>query len=166
MGVVIEAGMRADELQKILPHRFPFFFVDKILEKIDGPHPQSREGARVIALKNVTINEPYFVGHFPHRPVVPGVLLVEIMAQVGALAAYRSTDPPMDVAIAFIKNARFRVPALPGDSLIIKSEIIRDRKSMLLMSGVIEVNEQKVAEAEVMAHMTVSTSPLRVSLNP
>ena len=154
--------MRADQIQKILPQRYPFFFVDKLIEKKEGPSLNSREGGKIVALKNVTINEPYFVGHFPHRPVVPGVLLVEAMAQAGALAAYRSNDPPMDVAIAFIKNAKFRTPVVPGDSMILKAEIIRDRGSMILMSCFVEVDQQKVAEAEIMAYMTAVSQATQV----
>lgn len=158
MGVPLEPGMRADQIQKILPHRYPFFFVDKLIDRTEGPSPHSREGGRIVALKNVTINEPFFNGHFPHRPVVPGVLLIEAMAQAGALAAYRSTDPQMDVAIAFIKNARFRSPVVPGDAMFIKAEIVRDRKSMILMDCLVEVENQKVAEAQIMAYMTAINS--------
>lgn len=72
MGVPLEPGMRADQIQKILPHRYPFCFVDRLLERELGPDPKSREGSKIVALKNVTINEHFFTGHFPHRPVVPG----------------------------------------------------------------------------------------------
>ncbi|MCB9085896.1 MAG: 3-hydroxyacyl-ACP dehydratase FabZ [Bdellovibrionaceae bacterium] len=146
--------MRADQIQKILPHRYPFCFVDRLLERELGPDPKSREGSKIVALKNVTINEHFFTGHFPHRPVVPGVILIEAMAQAGALAAYRSEDPQMDVSIAFIKGAKFRAPVQPGDAMIIKAEIVRDRKRMILMDCYVEVDDVRVAEAEIMAYVT------------
>lgn len=153
MGVPLEPGMRADQIQKILPHRYPFQFVDKLLERY-VPDGESRKGSKIVALKNVTINEHFFTGHFPHRPVVPGVILIEAMAQAGALAAYREDDPQMDVAIAFIDKAKFRAPVQPGDAMIIKAEVIRDRKSMILMECYVEVDDVKVAQAEIMAYVT------------
>jgi len=151
MGVPLEVGMRTEQIQKILPHRYPFSFVDKVLERYN-PEGESRKGSKVVALKNVTINEYFFVGHFPHRPVVPGVILVEVMAQVGGLAAYREEDPHQsDISIARIKKAKFRVPVRPGDTMIITSEVVYFRQSKVVLESHVEVEGQKVAEAEMMA---------------
>ena len=140
-----------EQLMQILPHRHPFLLVDRVVSLIEIPGSSSRVGRKVVAIKNVTFNEPYFTGHFPHRPVMPGVLQIEAMAQAGALAAYRKDDCLQDVAIAAVKNSKFRRPIVPGDSLRIHAEVIRDRGSMLRFEASIFVDGIKAAEADILA---------------
>lgn len=143
--------MNYTDIVKIVPHRHPFIFVDKVLEKKLSPKFPSRAGAEIVALKNVTINEPFFQGHFPHRPVMPGVIMLEVMAQVGALLCYRPGEPKQDVAFVGVNEARFRKPVVPGDQLIIKMTCSKDRGQMLIFGGAIYVNDEVVAEAEIIA---------------
>lgn len=142
-----------DKILKILPHRFPFLLVDRVMELVT-PDPKTRLGRRALAIKNVTMNEPFFTGHFPHLPIMPGVLLVETMAQVGALACFRETDPELDFFIANIRSAKFRQPVIPGDQLIVEAVVTRDRGSMLVISCSIKVHGTVVSEAEIMASVT------------
>ncbi len=124
--------MDIEMIKKILPHRYPFLLIDKVIMRKNGPdYPKKRDKGKIIAIKNVTINEPYFAGHFPHRLVMPGVLIIECMAQASALLAYRLNDPPQDVAIVSMQNIKFRLPVIPGDTLTINCDIIRDRGSLL-----------------------------------
>ena len=111
-------------------------------------------GDKIIALKNVTINEPFFQGHFPGQPVMPGVLIIEAMAQVGGLLAYESSpDDKHGLLIYFMgmDKVRFRKPVVPGDQLIFESKIIRMRTKVAKMAGTASVDNQLVAEAELMA---------------
>ena len=144
----------ATEIQKLLPHRFPFLLVDRVEELTREPAGAgNRVGRRIRALKNVTINEPFFPGHFPHRPVMPGVLQIEAMAQVAALTCVSLDGPKMDVAIAGINEARFRRPVIPGDTLHLSAEIMKDRGQILVVKCEARVNGQVVAEAELIAKM-------------
>lgn len=141
------------EIMKLLPHRFPFLLVDRV-EEISQPEGQtSRVGRKIRAIKNVTFNEPFFPGHFPHRPVMPGVLQIEAMAQVAAISCVDPTGPKMDVAIAGINEARFRRPVTPGDTLELLAEVIKDRGQILIVKCEARVQGQVVAEAELMAKM-------------
>ena len=129
-----------------LPHRYPFLLIDKILELIPGK--------KVVALKNVTINEPFFMGHFPDEPIMPGVLIIEAMAQAGGILAWESADKGED-QIRFYFTAmdrvRFRKPVLPGDQLIFEVELMRIRPTAAKMTGTAKVNDVLAAEAEMMA---------------
>lgn len=140
------------EILKLLPHRFPFLLVDRV-DEIERPSTETRVGRKVRAVKNVTFNEPFFPGHFPHRPVMPGVLQIEAMAQTAALACVELSGPRMDVAIAAIDGARFRRPVVPGDTLEITAEVIKDRNSILVVKCEARVRGQVVCEAEIMAKM-------------
>lgn len=140
------------EILKLLPHRFPFLLVDRV-DEIERPSTETRVGRKVRAVKNVTFNEPFFPGHFPHRPVMPGVLQIEAMAQTAALACVELSGPRMDVAIAAIDGARFRKPVVPGDTLEITAEVIKDRNSILVVKCEARVRGQVVCEAEIMAKM-------------
>lgn len=137
----------------MLPHRFPFLLVDRVTSMVD-PGTPSRVGKKAVGIKNVTVNEPFFPGHFPDMPIMPGVLQIEAMAQLAALSFYRPTDPPMNFMIASISEARFRRPVIPGDVLKISSEIVRDRSPMLLVETKCHVDDELVAEAKIMAHIS------------
>jgi 3-hydroxyacyl-[acyl-carrier-protein] dehydratase len=129
----------------ILPHRYPFVLVDRILELVPNE--------KIIALKNVTINEPYFQGHFPGTPIMPGVLILEAMAQAAGVLAFASL-PPENRGLMYlmgIDNARFRKPVLPGDQLFLELEIIKLRSKVFKMAGTATVDKKRVAEAVLMA---------------
>lgn len=119
---------------------------------VDG----SRVGRKVKALKNVSYNEPYFPGHFPGRPIMPGVLIIESMAQAGMLACWRPSDPVMDVAIARVGEFRIHRPVTPGDQLIIMAEVIKDRGHMILLELQSHVGDELVTEFELLASVTPS----------
>lgn len=139
------------EILEILPHRFPFLLVDKVISWQKGPRDDSRAGQKIVAIKNVTFNEPFFPGHFPGLPIMPGVLQVEAMAQAACLAYYRRGDPEMDFFIAALNDGRFRKPVVPGDTLELHAEILKDRGQMLVIQCECKVNGQSVAEAQIMA---------------
>jgi 3-hydroxyacyl-[acyl-carrier-protein] dehydratase len=131
-------------IQKILPHRYPFLLVDRIIEL------EPRE--RIVGIKQVTINEPFFIGHFPQAPVMPGVLQIEALAQVGAILALREIED-RDSKIPFfsgIENARFRRPVVPGDTLRLEVTALRSGSKVLKMKGVATVDEKIASEAEMM----------------
>ena len=132
------------EVTSLLPHRFPFQFVDRVLEFEDG--------ARIVALKNVSINEPFFRGHFPEQPLMPGVLICEALAQAAALLAYRSRNgiPPSRVGVlAGLDKVRFRQPVFPGDQLHLEVRLLKHRRPLWKMQGTARVDDHVVAEAEL-----------------
>ncbi len=134
------------EILKILPHRYPFVMVDRILSL--------ELGKEIVGLKNVTINEPFFQGHFPTRPVMPGVLILEGMAQVGGIMAYYSNPGAIGNKLLFfagIDKARFRKPVVPGDQLIFTLQLLKEKRSIMVMGATASVDGQLVAEAELMA---------------
>ena len=134
------------EIQGFLPHRYPFLLVDRILKL--------EPGKKIIGLKNVTFNEPFFQGHFPQSPVMPGVLVIEAMAQVGGILAYHSASPEAKgklIYFAAIDKARFRKPVIPGDQIIFELEMIRQRAKVCKMKGKALVNGKVVAESELTA---------------
>jgi beta-hydroxyacyl-ACP dehydratase FabZ len=137
------------EIQKRIPHRFPFLLIDKIVSYQEGPDPKKKTGRKVVAIKNVTINEHYFSGHFPNKPVMPGVLQIEAMAQAGAVACVPREEDRMDVLIAKVSEARFRRPVVPGDTLEIHAEIVADR------SSVVEVKAEMYCEGQIVAEVTI-----------
>lgn len=132
-------------IQEILPHRYPFLLVDKIIELVP------RE--RIVGIKQVTINEYFFRGHFPEAPVMPGVLIIEALAQVGAILALREFDDRSKKIPFFsgIENARFRRPVVPGDTLTLEVVPIRIGSRVQKMRGEARVDGQLVAEAEIMS---------------
>ena len=149
----MEPVMQIAEIMAIMPHRYPFLLMDRVLEVVEGPNPPSRLGRKATVLKNVTMNEQFFVGHFPSRPIMPGVLIIEAMAQSGCMAFHRPSDSvsKIEVAIASIRDARFRKPVVPGDTLIMTAEVIKDRGQMVVLRCDAKVDGQVVAEAELLA---------------
>lgn len=135
------------EIMRHLPHRYPFLLVDRVLE--------CEPGKGIVALKNVTMNEPHFPGHFPHHPVMPGVLILEALAQTAAILSYvtegKVPDDSSVVYFAGIDGARFKKPVVPGDQLILKAEILRNMRGIWKYSTRAEVDGVLVAEAEMMA---------------
>lgn len=134
------------EILKLLPHRYPFVMVDRILSLTLGEE--------IVGLKNVTINEPFFQGHFPARPVMPGVLILEGMAQVGGIMAFYANPETIGKKLLFfagIDKARFRKPVVPGDQLIFTLKLLKQKRGLMVMSAVAVVDGQVVAEAELMA---------------
>lgn len=147
--------MTAQEILNVLPHRFPFLLVDRVISWQAGPDKNSRTGQKIVAIKNVTFNEPFFPGHFPGLPIMPGVLQVEAMAQAACLAYYRRGDPEMDFFIASISEGKFRRPVTPGDVLELHAEIVKDRGQMQIIRTEAKVNGQVVSEADILAKVTV-----------
>ena len=140
------------EIQAILPHRYPFLLVDRIEEL--------EVGKRVIGIKNVTVNEPFFQGHFPGRPIMPGVLIIEAMAQVGGVLAFKSANQGGAKLVYFmgIDKAKFRKPVLPGDRLRFVVDILKARHPYWKMRGEAYVEDSLVCEAELIAMVTDGTT--------
>ena len=134
-----------EEIMKVLPHRYPFLLVDRILEL--------EEGKRVVGIKNVTINEPFFQGHFPGHPIMPGVLIVEAMAQVGGMLMLGSIQQPDSKVVYFtsLDNVKFRKPVKPGDQLRFELDVIQTRGPLCKMHGVARVDGEVVCEADMAA---------------
>lgn len=132
-----------------LPHRYPILLVDRVLEM--------QAGQRVKALKNVTINEPFFTGHFPHRPVMPGVLMLEALAQAAALLAFETMGvTPDDKSVYYfvgIDGARFKRPVEPGDQLILEVKLIRSKAGIFKFGAEAKVGDEVAVEAELMCTM-------------
>ncbi len=133
-------------IREILPHRYPFLLVDRILEL---------EPERIVGIKNVTVNEPFFIGHFPDFPVMPGVLIVESMAQVAGVLVLKEIPNAKDklVLLVSIEEAKFRRPVVPGDQLRIEMKVLRKKASVAKMAGTATVNGVVVAEATVMCKL-------------
>jgi len=138
--------MDIQEIMEILPHRYPILLVDKILE--------IEEGKRIVGLKNVSVNEPVFQGHFPGFPLFPGVYILEAMAQVGGILMIKSLNLEIGkyaIVFAGIDDARFKKPVYPGDQLILELEVISLKKTLSKMKGVAKVNGEVVAQATLLA---------------
>jgi 3-hydroxyacyl-[acyl-carrier-protein] dehydratase len=147
--IVIPENIDILEILRLLPHRYPFVMVDRILSV------EVRE--KIVGLKNVTINEPFFQGHFPGRPVMPGVLILEGMAQVGGIMAFYANPEAIGNKLLFfagIDKARFRRPVVPGDQLIFTLDFIKQKRSVMVMDAKATVDDQVVAQAELMASFT------------
>ncbi|HEU5180922.1 MAG TPA: 3-hydroxyacyl-ACP dehydratase FabZ [Candidatus Polarisedimenticolia bacterium] len=134
-------------IMEIIPHRYPFLLVDRVVEL--------EEGKRIVAIKNVSFNEPYFQGHFPGNPIMPGVLVVEAMAQAGAVLLLHSRPESRGKVVYFagIDKAKFRRPVVPGDRISLRVEVLKLRSRTCLMRGEAFVGENLVAEAEIFSSM-------------
>ena len=141
--------MDIHQILKKLPHRYPFLLVDRVLS--------IERGVRIKAVKNVTINEPFFMGHFPHRPVMPGVMMLEALAQTAALLSFESLGEELsdDIVVYFvgIDGARFKRPVEPGDQLILEASIERAKAGIYKYKTRASVNEETAVEAELMCTM-------------
>ena len=133
------------QILETLPHRYPFLLVDRILE-VQGTQ-------RIVGLKNVTINEPFFQGHFPGHPIMPGVLIVEAMAQTGGMLLMAQVPDRENKVVYFMSldNVKFRKPVVPGDQLRLEVELVQFRGKVARMKGIATVDGQVVTEAEMMA---------------
>lgn len=132
------------KILEYLPHRYPFLLVDRVTECVPGEH--------LVAIKNVTVNEPYFMGHFPVRPVMPGVLIIEAMAQATGLLAFRTIGVPPDHVLYYlvgVNNAKFRRPVEPGDQLVMTARIQRSIRGVWCFEVKAEVEGSVVASAEI-----------------
>lgn len=137
--------MDINEIMKYLPHRYPFLLVDRIVEIGE---------AKIVGTKNVTINEPFFQGHFPGHPIMPGVLIIEAMAQVGGIFAFKSLNATPETKVVYfmgIDGARFRKPVLPGDQIRFELELLKKRGNIYSFKGNAFVDGNLAAEAELLA---------------
>ena len=134
------------EIMKLLPHRYPFLLIDRVVEVVPGKF--------IHAYKNVTINEPFFVGHFPHHPVMPGVLIMEALAQAAGILSFKTEDKKPTQSDVFyfagIDDARFKRPVMPGDQLHLHVEIERQMRGVWKFKGEARVDGQLAAEARLM----------------
>jgi len=145
--------MDVQEVLAHLPQRFPFLMVDRVLE--------CDPGRRILALKNVSVNEPFFQGHFPHRPVMPGVLILEAMAQAAAVLVFKTLNARPDETSVYyyagIDNARFKKPVVPGDQLVLEVTIVASRRGIWKFGCSASVGEAVVAQADILC--TARTTP-------
>ncbi len=135
-----------NQIQKLLPHRYPFLLIDRVVE--------FEKGKRILGYKNVSFNEPYFTGHFPQKPIMPGVLILEALAQAAGILAFGTLETTADDDSVYylvgIDGARFKRPVEPGDQLMLEVELVRRMRSIYKFNAVARVGEEAVAEAELM----------------
>jgi len=136
--------MDIQKIQSLLPHRYPFLLVDRVIEV--------EPGKRLVAIKNVTVNEPFFQGHFPSKPVMPGVLLIEAMAQATGLLAMESAEVPKEAIyyLVGVDKARFKRPVVPGDQVVMAVEVLKHRREIWVFAAEAKVKDSMVASAEIM----------------
>jgi 3-hydroxyacyl-[acyl-carrier-protein] dehydratase len=142
----MESSYDIQSIMELLAHRYPFLLIDRVIKVVPGD--------KLTALKNVTINEAFFQGHFPGRPIMPGVLIIEAMAQAGGILAYLTGSVEQRNRLIYfmgMDKVRFRKPVVPGDQIILEAKIIKFRSKAAKMSGIATVDNQMVAEAELMA---------------
>ncbi len=162
-------SLNVNQIQKFLPHRSPFLLIDRILEihpvgDLDAPPPSAQVGTRVVGLKCVSFNEPYFQGHFPGFAILPGVLIIEAMAQTASFSVYPNMAKDIDrwsrafqCILIGVDGARFRKPVVPGDTLRIETEVTKCRGKIWAFQCQAFVDGQMVAEAEIMANLATNS---------
>lgn len=138
--------MNIIDIMKKLPHRYPFLLVDRIIAM--------EPNVSITGVKNVTINEPFFQGHFPGQPIMPGVLIIEAMAQVGGVLAFSTGTDAKSVFFMSIEKAKFRKPVVPGDQMKMELRVVQQRGNVWKLSGVAKVEDKVVAEADFTAMLT------------
>jgi 3-hydroxyacyl-[acyl-carrier-protein] dehydratase/UDP-3-O-[3-hydroxymyristoyl] N-acetylglucosamine deacetylase/3-hydroxyacyl-[acyl-carrier-protein] dehydratase len=143
--------MKSEKIEKRLPHRFPFLLVDRVLE--------IKPGDSILALKNVSYNEPFFTGHFPERKIMPGVLIIEALAQAGGILLYHSIPDPDSVFLVLskIEEAKFRRPVIPGDQLKLSVRMLKQKTSFCTFEAQALVEGEIVAEARLVAGIVKKT---------
>ena len=142
----MESNYDIQSIMELLAHRYPFLLIDRVIKVVPGD--------KITVLKNVTINEPFFQGHFPGRPIMPGVLIIEAMAQAGGILAYLTGSVEQRNRLIYfmgMDKVRFRKPVVPGDQIILEAKILKFRSKAAKMCGIATVDNQMVAEAELMA---------------
>lgn len=138
--------MNIQEIHKLLPHRYPFLLIDRVTELVPDK--------KLVGFKNVSVNEPFFMGHFPNHPVMPGVLVLEALAQACCLLAYKSTGFDPDKTVVYlmsIDGAKFRKPVVPGDRLVLTADVVKNKRTLWKQKGTATVDGHMVAEAEFLA---------------
>jgi 3-hydroxyacyl-[acyl-carrier-protein] dehydratase len=135
-----------NQIQKLLPHRYPFLLIDRVVE--------FEKGKRIVGYKNVSFNEPYFTGHFPQKPIMPGVLILEALAQAAGILAFGTVEQTPDENSVYylvgIDGARFKRPVEPGDKLMLEVELTRQMRNIYKFNAVARVDDEIVAQAELM----------------
>ncbi|SCC95016.1 (3R)-hydroxymyristol acyl carrier protein dehydratase [Thiomonas sp. X19] len=135
-----------NQIQKLLPHRYPFLLIDRVVE--------FEKGKRILGYKNVSFNEPYFSGHFPQKPIMPGVLVLEALAQAAGILAFGTLEQGAEESSVYylvgIDGARFKRPVVPGDRLMLEVEMVRQMRSIYKFDAVARVDDEIVAQAELM----------------
>jgi len=156
----VKTTLDINDIQRILPHRYPFLLIDRVVDLT------RRE--RIVAIKNVTVNEPYFQGHFPELPIMPGVLIVEAIAQAGGALLLTEVEDRSEKLMVFtgIERARFRRPVLPGDQLRIEVDVKSWRMNAVRMEGKAFVGEKRVAEATVTCQLVERAATKRTEAEP
>lgn len=140
--------LNINEIMELLPHRYPFLLVDRVLD-----YSYTEEKKVLKAIKNVSFNEPFFQGHFPMKPVLPGVLILEALAQATGILSFKVVGKPKDDELyyfAAIDNARFKKPVFPGDQLVLDVELLREVRGIAKFRGIASVNGEVVCSAELM----------------
>ncbi len=141
----MKVNIDINEIKKLLPHRYPFLMVDKVVDI---------EGTKITGIKNVTVNEPFFQGHFPGQPIMPGVLIIEALAQTSGIRILQEEQYKGKTAyFASMNNVKFRKPVVPGDTLILEVEIVKWKAKIAQVRGVAKVDNDVVAEAEFLISM-------------
>ncbi len=135
-----------NQIQKLLPHRYPFLLIDRVVE--------FEKGQRIVGYKNVSFNEPYFTGHFPQKPIMPGVLILEALAQAAGILAFGTVEQTPDESSVYylvgVDGARFKRPVEPGDKLMLEVELTRQMRNIYKFNAVARVDDEIVAQAELM----------------